>query len=363
MRFWGPALALVASGAVGMGFLSEATAVLASGPTCVGPACSVTFSYTGAAQTFTVPAGVTALDVTALGSLGGGAPAGAQVAQLTVRGVPVTPGEVLTVEVGGAGAAPGLISGPVPGGYPDGGASGADGYSGGGSTRVEAGTTPLVVAGGDGGAGGLGANSQTGAVPGGLGGVAGRSAGSGQPGTAETDGPGISVTAPGGGEGGTASSAAGGAGGAVSACPSFGSSGAGAAGQAATTGSGGAGGSSGLTRAGGGGGGGGLLGGGGGGSGAYCTSDVGTVISSGGGGGAGSSFAVPSAASSQETSVTADPGGNGSVSISYTLGATTTAPPVPNTGLGGGMGFILLLLGLAVLASSRLPVARLSRAD
>ncbi|MGA9775293.1 MAG: hypothetical protein WBU92_05165, partial [Candidatus Dormiibacterota bacterium] len=157
----GAASALVASGAVLLGLWAGPTAVLASGPSCVGTTCTVTFSYTGAAQTFTVPTGVTALDVTALGTLGGGAPAGALVAEMTALGVPVTPGEVLTVEVGGAGAAPGLISGPVPGGYPDGGASGANGYSGGGSTRVGSGTTPLVVAGGDGGAGGLGSNATT----------------------------------------------------------------------------------------------------------------------------------------------------------------------------------------------------------
>jgi len=69
------------------------------------------FFNNGRNQTYTVPANVTRLQVVAIGAAGGGyygsgSTSGAQV-QATV---PVTPGEVLTVVVGGEGASGSEVS-------------------------------------------------------------------------------------------------------------------------------------------------------------------------------------------------------------------------------------------------------------
>jgi len=212
-------------------------------------ATTLSFSYTAAEQTFTVPAGVYSVHVLAVGA-NGAASAGAGGAGAQVNGdLEVTPGETLYVEVGGSGSG-------ATGGF-NGGANGSAG--GGGASDVR--TVPravigtlehrLVVAGGGGGGGGPGESAA------GAGGAAG------SPGTA--DGEGLC-------EGGLAGKAnAGGAGG----------GGSGAAGSAGTLGAGGEGGV-GVTV--GGGGGGGVYGGGGGG---------GCLSLSGGGGGGGSSVAPP----------------------------------------------------------------------
>src|SRR5262245_53334525 len=68
----------------------------------------VTFGFTGAAQSFTVPPGVCSLSITAVGA-GGGEGGGLQVSSAGGAGgsatatVTVVPGEVLTVMVGGQG--------------------------------------------------------------------------------------------------------------------------------------------------------------------------------------------------------------------------------------------------------------------
>jgi hypothetical protein len=221
-----------------------------------------TFSSTGGEQTYTVPAGVSGLSITAIGAPGGGptscclaAGRGAVVSGI----VNVTPGQALYVEVGGSGGFPA-------GGFNGGGDSptliGLSVYGGGGASDVR--TLPmsagvislnsrLIVA-----AGGSGSGYP--AAPGGDAGAAGGSS------------PGSSVG------GGAGTQTAGGAGG----CDSLQMG----CGMAGSLGNGGAGGSSGTGAQAreGAGGGGGLYGGGGGGG----VSD-GAV----GGGGGGSSL-VPS---------------------------------------------------------------------
>lgn len=122
------------------------------------------FSYTGGYQTYTVPGGVTSLTVTASGASGGGATwASYSGAGGFVSGtLAVTPGQILTIVVGGGGGAPNGINGAVPGGF-RGGGSGA-GYpqngwyagGGGGWSGIinQSQTVAYCIAGGGGGAGG-----------------------------------------------------------------------------------------------------------------------------------------------------------------------------------------------------------------
>ena len=125
-----------------------------------GPSGNVTFEYTGATQLFTVPAGATALQITAYGAAGGpanngyaAAKGGASTGILT----PVRPGQTLYVEVGGSGGAPTTFAGGK-GGYNGGGngaaAMGGSGGGGASDVRTKNGdlTTRVIVAGGGGGA-------------------------------------------------------------------------------------------------------------------------------------------------------------------------------------------------------------------
>ncbi|WP_201981570.1 glycine-rich protein [Hymenobacter rubidus] len=125
-----------------------------------------TFGYTGAPQTYTVPRGITALQVVATGGSGGNlgnSNGGAALAPGAVvqAVVPVTAGEVLTVVVGGQGASGN--TGTPAGGY-NGGGNGSQTGAGGGATDLRrtysAATSTgdylttrnaLVVAGGGGG--------------------------------------------------------------------------------------------------------------------------------------------------------------------------------------------------------------------
>lgn len=227
------------------------------------------FSYTGAEQTFTVPAFVTQIHVVAIGGTGadGGGTGGG--GAKVVADIPVTPGQVLYLEVGGNGNS---TAGGFNGGA-DAGGNGAGG--GGGATDLR--TCPalgpcadslgsrLLVAGGGGGGGEQ--SIAIGADPAGAGGVA----------SGLTGGAGAENTTATGGGGGTQS--AGGAGG-FDKNPDGGVR----TGDAGTAGAGGHGGP--VTTPGipgGGGGGGGLFGGGGGGG--SHNSNF-----SGAGGGAGSSY-------------------------------------------------------------------------
>ncbi len=123
-----------------------------------------TFNYTGGVQTYTVPAGVTSITVDAQGAKGGGVDCAYGGGTYQSHGgcggrvqatLSVTPGHVLNITVGGAGANTGG------GGYGGGGSDLAfsttwPGAGGGGGTRIVDNTTGtlLVVAGGGGGGGG-----------------------------------------------------------------------------------------------------------------------------------------------------------------------------------------------------------------
>lgn len=66
------------------------------------PPTAVTFSYTGAAQSWTVPAGVTSVQVDLRGAQGQSVFGG--LGGETIATIPVTPGQNLGVYVGGTGA-------------------------------------------------------------------------------------------------------------------------------------------------------------------------------------------------------------------------------------------------------------------
>jgi hypothetical protein len=280
---------------------------LAPGP--VGAQTSPeTFAFTGAAETFTVPADVCQVTVTALGAAGGGVTtigpttisAGGQGGSATAT-VPVTAGESLVVNVGGRGASKdfGDVSRSIGGaGGFNGGAKGGDGTGtgiggggGGGASDVRQGGGALanrvVVAGGAGGGGSALLNPNT------DGGAGGGSVG------ADGSGPAVVLA----GSGGTQS--AGGAGGGT--------------GTGGTAGAGGAGGDSTVTPTGvaGGGGGGGLFGGGGGSGHTSMTS-----INAGAGGG-GSGFTPDGTGLAQGGRM-----GDGQVTITWTVGQGCPASPV-----------------------------------
>ena len=245
-------------------------------------------------STFTVPAGVTQIVVDAYGGEGGDTDGGATphaVGGLGGRAtsvIPVSPGEVLTVAVAGAGGTPvfDAATGCVPAGvagFNGGGAGGGTagtmlgcGGGGGGASGLARGSQPLLIASGAGGAG----FGETGCCDGGAGG--GTEGGPGED----------SAIGGSGGDGGTTS--AGGAGGS-----GFGAD----DGEPGTPGAGGAGGTASFVGAGGGGAG--LFGGGGGGA-------TEPLFADGGGGGGGSGFGPPGTAF--ETGVRA---GNGRVVIAW----------------------------------------------
>jgi hypothetical protein len=232
------------------------TSIVAPTPLAAQSSRSMTFDFTGAAQFFTVPSGITSLHVDVQGARGSGRtalkPWGGRVQAI----LPVSPGELLTIVVGGSG---------FNGGFNGGGKAGANGVgTGGGASDIRRGATRVIVAGGSGGSG---FEALLGFGPvGGTGG--GLVAGAGGGGTC-------------GGNGGGGTQSAGGPGG-------VGNSG-GASGFAGVLGSGGNGADAPADQNGGNGGGGGYYGGGGGGA---CGG-----ASSGGAGGGGSSFTDPSATS------------------------------------------------------------------
>ena len=298
------------------------------GWTAVAHGATVTFAYNGtdgtdgSPQAWVVPAGVAEATFDLYGAAGGAsggasyghAPGGAG-AHLTAT-LPVTPGETLTIRVGGA--APGL--GSQAGGYNGGGGGPFHGNEvgllggGGGASDVRRGADTLadrvLVAGGGGGGGSFGRGSG----PSGAGGVAGGAGGqSGGAGVAGTDLSG-SVTAGGGGQPG--GSAAGGAGGVAGAGDV--SSNDGMAGASGAFGAGAPGTYTGGIASAGGAGGGGWYGGGAGATGGVTLSALGAGA---GGGGGGSSHA--DAAATNVSVVEAANAGQGSVVITY------TPPPSP----------------------------------
>jgi Glycine rich protein len=168
--FKGPGGVLVVMMAT-VGALAAGSGVSAAGAETV----SQTFVYTGAEQTFVVPAGVHSVQVLAVGGHGGRAgldPIGGVAAQVT-GALTVRPGETLYVEVGGNGAPGEAGSQELHAGGFNGGGDGAGGGGGASDVRsslLGAGLSPddrLLVAGGGGGAG------VSGYFPGGFGGAAG----------------------------------------------------------------------------------------------------------------------------------------------------------------------------------------------
>lgn len=214
---------------------------------------TVTFSLTGAPQSYTVPSNVAAIGVTVAGGQGYGGGGGA----VYVQTIQVTAGQVLAVYVGGNGIGGSGSAGGYNGGGQAGSSYGNEG-SGGGASDIRVSPYGLadriIVAGGSGGRGGYSGGG------GGAGGLAGQAGGAGQ-----------------GGAGGGGTSNSGGAGGTGYSC------GSGATGSLGIGGNGGV-----CSQIGGGGGGGGYYGGGGGGGDYdYCCAD-------GGGGGGGSSYSSTS---------------------------------------------------------------------
>jgi hypothetical protein len=256
-------------------------------PTPAPTPTSTTFGYTGAAQSFTVPSGVTHVTITALGAAGDahfcGGTAGLG-ASVTATIPVVVPLETLAVYVGGWGSSPGD-------GFNGGGEEGSNVAGGGASDVREGGSAPanrVVVAGGG---GSVGCDGAGGPAQGGNGGAPG---GNGANGASTADG--------GGGGGGGTQTAGGAAGTSTSGFP----------GSAGGLGVGGVGG---LFNSGNGGGG--YYGGGGSGTGASTGNDQ---PSGNGGGGGGSSFVEATA-----TGITGSAGGNpneyGQVTITYIVAA------------------------------------------
>ncbi len=293
---------LTAGGAAAQAVAPPCPAAVISGNTA-----TVSCEYTGGAQSWTVPQGVTQATFTLYGAEGGASSSGESGglgAQVTAT-LAVSPGTVLQVDVGQGGGTNDAAStfnggGPGAGGAGDGG-GGSDvrGQAADGSYPV---TSDLLAAGGGGGAG------QDGSSSGGPGGNADSSGAQGQ-------GAFGILTGGGGGGAGTDMAPGGGGGGGFD----NGASGAGG-GTGASQGTGGGG------AANGGGGGGGYNGGGGGGQGGVNPIGFG-LGAGGGGGGGGASYPEDVAGVTVVDGVAApDDAPNGEVIISYEVPlAVTTA--------------------------------------
>ncbi len=253
---------------------------------------SITFNNTSSSQTWTVPSCVTSIDISMAGGSGGGSNGG--LGSLISGTLTVTPGQILQINVGGAGGCPTA-------GY-NGGAVGASannfsngGCGGGGASDIRTApfqlTDRLVVASGGGGMGGGNTDAQGGNGGCGTGGTGNSPYGVGGAGADQSSG----------GAGGPPWILSG----------NYGSNG--------TLGSGGSGASDPCYNYGpGGGGGGGYYGGGGGGSDCYPNTPLG-----GGGGGGGSSLTP--------TGFTCNSGnnsGDGYIIITYTSSSTTGSSSV-----------------------------------
>jgi hypothetical protein len=309
------ALALLLTPVLGL----TVTPALAA-PSCAtnGATITCTYSYTGAAETWTVPAGVTEATFDIYGAQGGsGSAAGGKGAHVHAV-LAMTPGETLDITVAGQGNR-------TAGGY-GGGGNGGDGYSlndgfgGGGASSIGRAGALLLVAGGGGGS------------------TAGNSfvaVGGGDSGSAGFSGSSFVVYGQGGNAGSPDGTGAGGAAGsgAAFACATSYDGTPGGDGQAGRGGNGGNGvdlGSHGS--AGGGGGGGGYGGGGGGGSGAYCDTRI--VAGGPGSGGGGSSYIDASATEGSTTEGVQS--GNGLITITYLQ--PDNSPPVITPSIFGTQG-------------------------
>jgi len=328
------AVALGAAGLVGV--IPAGPASAASGAcTISGGQATCTFTETGSAQTWTVPAGVTSPTFTLYGAEGGGSgddngPGGVG-AEVTAT-LTVTPGTVLQVNVGQAGGT-GTSSSFGGGGAGGGGFAGGGGGGGASDIRTPAsdGTYPpgnrVLVAGGGGGGGGLAFTTDATFIAdsGGTGGNAGSPGGAGEPQTI------LGATMGGGGEGGAGATNGPGDGGASGQMTDSNSC-AGTNGPSGNPGVGAVGGnSSAIAGTLGGGGGGGYYGGGSGGAGAF----GGTLCPAGAGAGGGGGGSSSPAADVVGDAAAPGQSGNGEVIISYTvppLKVTTTSLPAATGG-------------------------------
>ena len=191
-RRLGTGLAAAVLAASVVGFSSSAVA-----------AAPTSFLTPGIGQTFVVPSGVTAVAADVFGAQGG-----ATVFTTTQTGglggelqatICVTPGETLTVDVGGVGHGGFGTSGDGAGGVNGGGAGGLDGGTdlggagGGGASEVIRSGAKVLIAGAGGGAGSAG----IGGGPGGAGGATNGTAGGNGPGNGGGGGGGATSIGPG----------------------------------------------------------------------------------------------------------------------------------------------------------------------
>jgi hypothetical protein len=172
------ATVIAATGAIGAAVIVVSPARAAAVPggcSASGGTVSCPFAFTDGEQLFTVPDGVRQLHVELVGARGFGPNAyGGKIA----ADLAVTPGQVLFVEVGGQGGAPGLspsLGGT--GGAAGGGATGGTGGEG-GATGGTGGPADGSGTGGTGGTGGDGGAAGGGSSAGGAGGFNGGGAGS-----------------------------------------------------------------------------------------------------------------------------------------------------------------------------------------
>ncbi len=320
-----PSIGLAASGTgnIPSFIATNATAAPVTATVIVTPVLTVvtptttTFNFTGGAQTFTVPAGVSSINITTLGAEGGagaiggnGSAGGAGGRGSRATGtLAVTPGQVLTIFVGGAGGAPtaGFNGGGTGGNANSGGGGGASdvrfpgassadriivagGGAGGGRGGCETGSTITGGAGGNGDGNGVdGTNSPNGG--GGFGAIGTTPGGAGIGCGGFLGAPGLAGFGPAGGNGGA---------GQACCCFSFGS------------------------VPGGGGGGGGFLGGAGGGGGSAGTVGcLGNDKGGGGGGAGGTSYTGGVTAGAVTTNIQT---GNGQVVLNYNVTTVCNGP-------------------------------------
>jgi hypothetical protein len=325
----GAVTVIAGSSAAAIGPRPALAGTTACGITGIAGVSSCTYNSAGPG-TFTVPPGVNSATFTVEGAQGGTnaiGSAGGRGAKVSAV-LPLTPGQVMQVNVGGQGnSADGLNSGA----------------GGGGSSDVRNGlfglADRLLVAGGGGGAGGGSGPTSPGDVGGaggwggGGGGAAGtpHGAGAGRGGSTTTYGAGgTGMNGWSGQPGGTYS---GGSGGSLLPIALLGGGGGGAMGGGAQGGAGGP--SHGCA---GGGGGGGWFGGGGGGA-TNCAGG-------GGGGGGGSSYVCPCA--SGGSSITGFQPGPGGVTVTWQQPTTVTATPAATSLVGN----VLSLTGLTATVTS-----------
>ncbi len=302
-------------------------------------------SYTGQAfntqgsDLYTVPTGVTSINIKMWGA-GGGGGGGADVGSTGGTGggagyvnttLSVTPGELLSLYVGGGGTG---------GNYDSAGQDAGGGGGGGGFSSVNRAGVPVVLAAGGGGGGGPRA-ATAGGAGGAGGGTTGAAGGTVFAGNGAGGGGGTPTTGGAGGAGGNnpgtaGSSLTGGAG--ADARSAAGADGSGVAGGLANGGAGGLANIS-NTRGAGGGGGAGYFGGGGGGA----TSNI--ANSSGGGGGGGSSYAGTGTSSTTNTTGSGINPGNPSDSARNGAGNGGASGAPFGSGGTGSNGLIVISYG------------------